>query len=455
MNAILKLLSIVTLILLIGCAHLNEGCNDYRKADAGVKQADPTANASKKPVSQVNVTQASPGGTAGDPHSALLKKYARAADPFRRLQKNDTISVHLQQAYIKDFHETSFFTTDEHVRGEIAIVIKVFELTDGKDFNFSPKAAEDGRIVFYSDDVRKGQFLNFSAMPVYGPITYQGNPLALDIFIIELDSTDERTKNMLHTLASVGGTAYPPASPILKILDTMGTSLLKGDKNDVEFRYSMALYPDKGYRTLDQAVLEVGNYVFIKQTERDKSITWEELTLDEKSGRLHNKDSSEYRDKTYFVVQINKGYDATTLDLSQNTFRKLLTAVDQQQKADAAVYKAAIDGAMAEYLKLQASTKKFSDLRQTLTEIEATPGNQSNRKRSLSADLVSRIAEEIGRKAPADLSTEQIDYLLDNLKRLVVADSGLYAGINRTNLQDAAFRTKVIDTISRGAATGP
>ncbi|MHB8773035.1 MAG: hypothetical protein ACYC7J_18735 [Syntrophales bacterium] len=455
MNANLKLLLMVSLMLLTGCAHLNEGCNDYRKADTPLQKGT--------------------GLRAGGVLSGLLDKYEKASDPYRRLQKNDTLSVHLQQAFIKEFQETSPFTPDDEVQGEIAIVIKVFELSDNRDFNFGPKSAEEGRIVFYSPDVRKKQFLNFSAMPVYGPITYQGNPLALDLFIIELDSTDERTKNLLRTLASVGSAAYPPASPILSILDTVGTSFLQGNKNDVEFRYSMVLYPDKGYRTLDQAVLEVGNYVFIKQDDREQTIAWNELWLDEKSGRLcdnktntqptpnnegtngkfKEKICNEFKKKTYFVVQINKGFDATSLDLSQNTFGKLLNTIDQQQKAEAAAYRAAIDGAMTEYANLQAKTKKFGDLRQTITDIETTSDGQSNRRKSLSTDIVTRLAEEIGSKDPAKLNTDQIDYLLDNLKRLVIKDSVLYAGINKENLKDAAFRTKIIETISDPAATGP
>ncbi|TRZ88821.1 MAG: hypothetical protein D4R88_06940 [Methanosarcinales archaeon] len=404
---------LICLVVLAGCAHLDEGTTDYRKGDI---QTDTS------------------------PTVVLLKKYQKSSDPYRRIFKNDSISIHLQQAFIKDFHETAFFTKEENIKGEIAVVVKVFELIGGKDFDFSGRAAEDGRVVFYSPDVRKGQFLNFSAMPIYGPITYNGNPLAFDFYIIELDSADERTKDLLHTLATAGSTAYPPASPILNILDLLGGALLKGNKNDQEFRYSMVLYPDKGYQNVSQAVLEVANYVFVREEDRRKQTKWSQFVLDEKSGRLFlssetNKEL-EFRDNTYFVVQINKGFDATNLDLAQNTFGKLLTKLDQENADKVNQIKSVLDG----FLIIQSQTKKFSKLKSLLNDLEAMPREQANRKRTIAYDFVTGLADEIkntGDQTKKDnLATDQIDYLLDNLKRLVSDNLELYAKINRQELKD-------------------
>ena len=468
MNADFKLILMVSLVLVAGCAHLNEGCIDYRKADGATGTAGTIGAAGAATAGVVTSGTTAPGAATagavmagtGRTNLTLLKKYEKSSDSDRRLFRNDTISLHLQQAFIKDFHETNYnpFKKEENIQGEIAIVIKVFELSDGKDFDFNAKAAEDGRVVFYSPDVRKGQFLNFSAMPIYGPITYNGNPLALDIFVIELDSTDERTKNLLQTLATAGSASYPPASPILGILDTMGSSLLKGNKNDVEFRYSMVLYPDKGYKNLNQSVLEAGNYVFIKQDDkRGEQLKWSEFTLDQKSGRLYTAATNqmtpdEFKEKTYLVVQINKGYDASNLDLSQNTFGKLLRNINEENVEIGQAYKAAFD----KFLDTQKQTKKFSDLRQMINDIETTPVDQSNRRKSLSTDFIARLFEEINNETdPAKkdkkdkLNAEQIDYLLDNLKKLVNSDPALYAGIDREKLKTLSFQTKVIDLISK------
>ncbi len=49
-------------------------------------------------------------------------------------------------------------------------------------------ATKKGRLIYYSDDVRSGgHLLNGSALPLYGPITYEGRPLVFELTILELD----------------------------------------------------------------------------------------------------------------------------------------------------------------------------------------------------------------------------------------------------------------------------
>ena len=103
----------------------------------------------------------------------LDRQALRGEDPEALIQKGDAISIHMRTAYLKDFeaiigHPLRSFRPN----GEIAIVVKAFEFGKGKDFKFGPDAVREGRLVFYSADVDKGQVLNFDNLPVYGPITY-------------------------------------------------------------------------------------------------------------------------------------------------------------------------------------------------------------------------------------------------------------------------------------------
>jgi hypothetical protein len=231
-------------ILFTACTYLNEGAINYRKSEL------------RQEKSELLV---------------LRKKYQPAADGEAAIRKHDSISIHLEQIYIKEFHEIPAFwrlESSKDTRGEIAIVVRAFELSKGQDLDFRSTAAESGRLIYYSDDVREKQFLNFSFLPVYGPITYRGNPVVLQIYILELDSESEKLKPLLSTLAKVGSSLYAPASPVLSLVESLGGAFLSGNQDDVAFRYSLVLHPDQGYAGMDYPVLEAGHYVFIRKADR-------------------------------------------------------------------------------------------------------------------------------------------------------------------------------------------
>ena len=142
----------------------------------------------------------------------------------------DSLSVHLRTAYIKDFAEIAnplrvFTRMGLKANGEIAIVANAFEMNTGKELDFAD--TKSGRLVFYSDDVLKGQFLNFNNMPIYGPIKYNGAPFAFRATIFELDISSEQAKALLGTVAQAGSMAYPPASPVPEFAEWAWTGFSK------------------------------------------------------------------------------------------------------------------------------------------------------------------------------------------------------------------------------------
>lgn len=276
-------------------------------------------------------------GVSGE---VLLKKYSKNADPENLIQKDDTIAVYLQQAYIAEFHEMpnpfhgEYCPEEEEeavvctqARGEIAIVARVFEAGKGTgDFLFKGSTVKTGRVVYYGDDVRKHQFLNLSHLPIYGPIKYTGKPLGIQLYIIEIDKENKKLTALLSTLANLGSEAIAPSSNVLSLLDTLGTALLgsgKGeDMDDVMFRYSATLMPFSAKAKGHYPILESGHYVFHRMSNRYdregviENKIWREVYLDQEEGRLRkgNADCLAKPSQVYAGKRLTKKGDGLNLD---------------------------------------------------------------------------------------------------------------------------------------------
>jgi len=110
---------------------------------------------------------------------------------------NDSLSINLRTAFINDFWEFGINPMRRfQANGEIAIVANAFEIGDGQEMDFVNM--QSGRLVFFSDDVSKGQTLNQLNLPIYGPKTYTGQPFGLRLTIFELDGGNEEAKTLLN-----------------------------------------------------------------------------------------------------------------------------------------------------------------------------------------------------------------------------------------------------------------
>ena len=218
----LSIIALSAISILTGCASVDEGAFDYKLEHRAGHSAAPLV---------------------------LKTKYSEIEDPRAIIEKGDTITIDLKQVFVKHFTERFAFTDFGETQGEIAVVANVYEMSneDGRNrIDFGPESVSAGRVIFYSPDVREGQFLNFSQMPMFGPFEYQGNRLVIQIFLVEIDANSDQVAKLLGTLAKIGGAAYPPASPVLEVLQSLGSTLIKGNQNDIDFAYSMTLLPDLG-----------------------------------------------------------------------------------------------------------------------------------------------------------------------------------------------------------------
>lgn len=344
---IFNITSLCSILLLNACASSNEGFVDYRKAELHKTQPVLACLPSNTPADK-------PADCKISSQKGQLLRQNSPVDDNALIKEGDNLSLHLCSAYIHDFHETDF---SQSANGEIAIVANVFEMNGSADFDHSDNELKQGRLVFYSSDVEKKQKLNFHNMPIYGPKTYDGAPLGIQLGIFELDSTPPELKSVLDYAAHAGAKAYPPASPVLKILNGLGKSFLNGDKNDTEFKYSMVLSPTGGYLNQLHPVIEAGYYVFIREEVRDlteaSTAKWQNLKLNSDTCTLETLNGIPYADNTYLVISLNKGESALNIDLAQNTYGNFLKKLAEARNEKFSDLETELKGALSERIQTQ------------------------------------------------------------------------------------------------------
>ena len=308
----LKVLAIPFAALICGCAITNQGAIDYR-----IERPD---------------------GSGG----SLSPKYTKANSLYGHLESGDALSVSLKQVFIKDLTEGR--SALRYIRGEpatadVAIVASACENPCAR--KFGAEGVRNSKVIFYSNDVREGQYLNLSNLHgVYGPIAYNGNPFKVDIYIIELDESGEKVRNLLGSLASLGQTFYPPAHPAATVLSALAETFIQDDQDDNVFTYSFDLVaknPDS--KNPSTAHLEVGDYVLIRSEDRSKIIPWKELSLNKSVGRVV-KNSSDcttttepdtscyYTENSYVVLEVSKAGSSIATDSQQVVFSALRSQLD-------------------------------------------------------------------------------------------------------------------------------
>lgn len=287
----MRLAAIVLAALLAGCAHVDVGQVDYRVFDPATSDK-------------------------------LLQKYSVTGIP--PLIAGDFYSVELEQAFVgPNISEGRYFGRNYGKHAEMAILANVFELdtTAGEGFVQVPDydtKAEEGKpklkLVYYGDNLERLQPFNFSNMPMLGRRQYNGGRIGLQVVIKEIDGESPAIASLLETLAGYGKTVSP-VPQVTDVLLDLGTSLLKGSKDDRIFDYSFSL--SSGAAILPNGALDPraaftpGHYILMKDEQRQKGIDWKGLRYDPNLGRLLNEDRTEFRKNLYLVLKVTK-YPSTS-----------------------------------------------------------------------------------------------------------------------------------------------
>ena len=266
----------------------------------------------------------------------LSVKHHSLSDGNNTIPVGALLSVHLKTVFIKEFYEAidaDRFKRSAGKNGEIAILVNADE-AGSKSVNIDFVNNNDEKVIYYSDDVEENQFLNFYNLPIYGPSKYNGNPFLLKLTILELDIVRDSTKKAVKHVANLSSKSYPQAAPVMQLLNKMGQLLLKGDKNDVGFEYVMVLDHKKGLdNNMSHFALESGNYIFIREEDRNNETKWNEIFFDSKTSRLY-KDSdlkNLYKDNTYLVIEVNKNVSTSATTINHSTYNNLLTSLSEDK----------------------------------------------------------------------------------------------------------------------------
>ena len=293
----------VAAAMLAACESVDEGVTDYRKATIDTDSA------------------------AGEPTS-LSKKYELSATTPAPdgndipVAKGDQYYVSMLQAYVGP--DAGFWrSTSFGGREELVLVLRVH---DSNDEN-SP-----GRLAFYSDDVSRGQFLNFSNLLTIGPTDYAGGVMTIDVDEIRLIGTTEHIKEKLQALADDQYGAFGPDPSKRRDWQARERDLFNLiDMDGYGTRYTLTLLPSGGIAGLPYPRFEAGNYVLMRHEARNDAFEWNALALDNNTGRLvyrgtrsdangavgaaapcegcdpgNAADAGDYRERSYVTLQINK-----------------------------------------------------------------------------------------------------------------------------------------------------
>jgi hypothetical protein len=293
---------------LAGCAISDEGATEFRQVSAG------------------------PDG------GWRTVKNIEPSEAVRPIEDREPLLVSLKTGYIADFTEIfgSPLREGGGPNGEIAIVANVYE-DDGRALEFGPKGLANGRVVFFSDDVQKGQFLNFHDLPLYGPMEYKGNALVIDLYIVELDLRGEQLRALIANLAAIGATFSVPASPLAGPLAELAGSLIADEQDDRHLHFTMTLRPQGGVDDVRYAVLDAGYVVFVREGNRQTDTDWSRVRVNPHVARLVNTaggcadadaalepaPACLYRVNSYLLLEVNRARSALANERQQALYSAL------------------------------------------------------------------------------------------------------------------------------------
>lgn len=314
-------------LALAGCAHLNTGQVDYRVVDSSAK----------------------PAGAANCSGCVTMgNRYRISGGDEQPFKDKDIFSMEIEQMVIgNNVTEGRVLGRNFDKKGEFAILANVFEFaaaaTDAPSRRFlqsNEMSREPGntsdvemKLIFYGDDIRAKQALNFSNIPLHQRSRYNGGSIGVQLAVLEVDTGSEPMAKLLTTLAKFGQQAVPVASEVSDVLFDLGESLFTGGKGDDRlFEYRFVLSAESDELDSTQALFTPGRYVLRRIEDRTVGDNWATVLLDPATGRLVYQDGTERRDEMYLVVNVRRYPEGTTPE--HYNFERWSTVREALSKAD-------------------------------------------------------------------------------------------------------------------------
>lgn len=323
-------------VALAACSHVDTGQIDYRVADK--VHCEPQS------------------GKKCEPSLASLdRRYEpSAAESEAPFQANDVYSIEIEQAMIgTNIMEGHILGRQIGKSAEIAILANVFEFGASDEEAAQRRFLQSGqwdrssedpsdvelKLIYYGDDIKKHQPLNFSNIPLKPRNAYLGGSVGVQIVVMEVDAQSGPVASLLTTLARFGQQAIPVSTEVSDLLFDLGESLFTGGSGDDRlFEYRFVLSAAAADPDAVQATFSPGRYVLWRSQDRNIAQKWQDVKLDLNTGRLvKNDDHDEVRDDLYMVLNVCKYPDGTASEAyafdNWSGFRsKLQKEVDDRTK---------------------------------------------------------------------------------------------------------------------------
>jgi hypothetical protein len=356
-------------IFLASCTSLDTGYIDYRRAED-------IPNVSNE-IAKYIETECKPDASANSKPSICppllgARLFRKNVSRNTGIQSGEVYSIRIDYAYMDNVSEIPLrlerlgrLRNPFRAQAEIVVLARAFEFgaiaqnvvsaktTDsGQQIQGQQQAADttfvdldfqslnSARVIYYSPDVENGQGLNFSNIPILGPVEYGGRPVGIQIIVLELDRVSTEMKGLLSSLASLGQTAGAlPSGGATDILTGLGKSLLESNQDDIIFEYRFVLDPLNQPNSYNSAPFEEGRYVLIRLQNRTYEHVWRNLELDHNTGQVYvknrelNKDRI-YTEETYFTLNIiNHGEEAAQAVYVNRSLTQLRDAINASSDA--------------------------------------------------------------------------------------------------------------------------
>jgi hypothetical protein len=230
------------------------------------------------------------------------------------LDPGDNVAISIKTLLFKDFEETGedilgkIFGTN--TKGEIAIVANVTQGVRSPG-GLNAEGQIDGRVVYYGNDILRGQFANEFNIPLFGPTPLVDGPLTIDIWVLELDKAETRQfAPILKTLSGIATRGLGLAIGEEKILNQIGSAFLTGNDDDIIGHFTLTLVPKRLTTKMADPILQVSDIIISRTKARPKGIDFDDCAYEPLQGAVYcNKGLADYSniiENNTFILSVRK-----------------------------------------------------------------------------------------------------------------------------------------------------
>ncbi len=176
-------------------------------------------------------------------------EYLGEKDHEERIQltKGDVFSVRLDSVYVRESREIA--------GSEFLVYVEVFDVQPDDRQRLT-------RVLFKEVNQSAGFLINFRNRLAFGPIQYNGHPIRIRLFVVELDRQEnEIASAIIREAIQIAGAFAPGLGIFAPTVSSAGDLILLLNQDDRELTADFTLYPATHSHGPH---LETGKYVIIK-----------------------------------------------------------------------------------------------------------------------------------------------------------------------------------------------